>query len=169
MPSGLPSLALPPQLVYAQTLAELRPGRTVGGIMAKLLHIVLFLCVAVTGAAAAQTSGASGTGLATPHGALQLPSTQSATQSTPSTATAGSAATPTVSSSSAGSGAGSGSARSGASTTAVSSGRSRAGGSAGGAGGSTSSGNVPDWLACPPSGASGVAPFLTGTSLSCAP
>jgi hypothetical protein len=31
------------------------------------------------------------------------------------------------------------------------------------------SGNVPAWLTCPPSGASGIAPFLAGTDLSCAP
>jgi hypothetical protein len=35
--------------------------------------------------------------------------------------------------------------------------------------GVAASGNVPAWLTCPPSGASGIAPFLTGTDLSCAP
>jgi hypothetical protein len=29
--------------------------------------------------------------------------------------------------------------------------------------------SVPAWLVCPPSGASGMQPFVTGTDLSCAP
>ena len=33
----------------------------------------------------------------------------------------------------------------------------------------TASSNVPTWLLCPPSGASGMEPFVAGTSLSCAP
>ena len=36
-------------------------------------------------------------------------------------------------------------------------------------GAATSSNSVPAWMLCPPSGASGIAPFLTGTGLSCAP
>jgi hypothetical protein len=41
-------------------------------------------------------------------------------------------------------------------------------GSAGSATGATS-GGAPAWIVCPPSGALGTEPFLTGTGLSCAP
>lgn len=43
-----------------------------------------------------------------------------------------------------------------------------AAGAAGSAPGAASS-NVPTWLLCPPSGVSGMEPFVVGTSLSCAP
>jgi hypothetical protein len=128
------------------------------------LPIVLFLCVALTGAAAAQTAGSSGAGLATPSGAVQLPSSALAS----STAATSSGASAAVGSSGAGSAAGAGSARSGTSTTAASSGQAGSGGSAG-AGAPASSGNAPAWLLCPPPGATGIAPLLAGTSLSCAP
>src|SRR5262249_41889785 len=42
------------------------------------------------------------------------------------------------------------------------------GGSSASATGAASS-NVPAWLLCPPPGASGIEPFVTGTNLSCAP
>jgi hypothetical protein len=38
-----------------------------------------------------------------------------------------------------------------------------------GTGTTARSSSVPSWLLCPPTGAGGLAPFVTGTDLSCAP
>jgi hypothetical protein len=46
--------------------------------------------------------------------------------------------------------------------------RAGSGGSSGSAA-TAPSGSVPGWVLCPPSGTSGLQPFLTGTGLSCAP
>ena len=53
-------------------------------------------------------------------------------------------------------------------TGSTSSSRAGSGGSSGGAATAPSI-SVPAWVLCPPSGASGIQPFLAGTDLSCAP
>jgi hypothetical protein len=53
-------------------------------------------------------------------------------------------------------------------TSVTSSGRAGSGGSSGSAAIAPSS-SAPRWVLCPPSGTSGLTPFLTGTDLSCAP
>jgi len=93
-------------------------------------------------------------------------------QSTPATATSAAATgsttgTSTTGSASAGGAIGTrssapGGARSTSSSTATSGGSS-------GTGAAATSSKVPAWLLCPPSGASGMQPFFTGTDLSCAP
>jgi len=50
----------------------------------------------------------------------------------------------------------------------VSSSQATSGGSSGGTNAAPSL-SVPGWVMCPPSGASGMQPFLNGTDLSCAP
>jgi hypothetical protein len=78
--------------------------------------------------------------------------------------------------------AGGGSSTSGTATTTGSTGGGRGGAAApSGAAGTTSGGGLSsgggrggsgvggNWVVCPPAGASGIAPFLTGTDLSCAP
>ena len=148
--------------------------------MAKPLRLALLLPVVLAASAAAQTAttsrGVTGTSLASPYGAVSLPA---------NTITATSAATATPSSSAAGTGTGasSGGAASGASSAtgssgtrsstlgsvgAASSGRTASSGSSGG-GAAGPSINVPAWLLCPPAGAGGLAPFVAGTDLSCAP
>jgi|GEM_PF-5471696 len=127
--------------------------------MAKPLYLALLFGAVLTDPAAAQSSGIAGTSAATPYGAVAVP----ATTATPSTAAAGpvsSAASP--------------SAAGGPGADAVSAGSTTSAAPSGSGGSSTarataSSNNVPNWLLCPPSGASGMAPFLTGTNLSCAP
>ena len=129
--------------------------------MAKPLYLALLLCAVLAASAAAQTSGIAGSSLATPYGAVRLPATTAAPSSAaaaPIGSTAG--ATP-------GAGVGAVSARS-TTSTAASPVQSGSGGSSA-AGTATGAKSVPAWLLCAPSGASGVAPFLTGTQLSCAP
>jgi len=129
-------------------------------------YLALVFAVALAAPAAAQTTattgGIAGTTLANPYGAVTL----RGAATTPATA----AATPSNSAASAASARGFGSgaeAGPGASAPAASpaSGRS----STAGTKGRSNSNNVPDWLLCPPSGATGMAPFVTGTNLSCAP
>jgi hypothetical protein len=126
--------------------------------MAKPLYMALLFSVVVADAGAAQTSGIAGTTQANPYGALTLPGT-TVTPSTAATAPSVSAAS-TSSGGSSGGGAGS----SAAATSPASSGSAAAGTAA-----RSTSNNVRAWLLCPPSGATGVPPFLTGTDLSCAP
>ena len=128
--------------------------------MAKPLYLALLFSAVLADPAAAQTSGIAGSSLATPYGAVRLPATTAAPSSAaaaPVGSTAG--ATP-------GAGVGAVSARS-TTSAASSSGQSGSGGSSSAPAGR--SGSVPAWLLCPPSGASGMAPFLTGTNLACAP
>jgi hypothetical protein len=130
--------------------------------MAKRVYMALLFSVVLGESAAAQTSGIAGAGLTNPYGAVTLRGTM-----TPSNGAAGSNNSPTGVSTGVSSSVGAGSARS-TTSAASSSGQSGSGGSsAPGTAASTSS--VPAWLLCPPSGASGMAPFLTGTNLSCAP
>jgi hypothetical protein len=131
----------------------------------KPLHLALVLSIGLAVPAAAQNAAQNpvpGTNIANPLGAVNLP----ATGTTSSPAASGSG----TSTAGASSGGGSGAASAGASGSAAitSSGQSGSGGSSR-AGAPASSGAVPAWLLCPPSGASGLAPFLTGTNLSCAP
>jgi hypothetical protein len=125
--------------------------------MAKPLYLALLFGAVLTDPAAAQSSGIAGTSAATPYGAVALP----ATTATPSTAAAG----PVSSAASPSAAGGPGAVSAGSTTSAAPSG---SGGSST-ARATASSNNVPNWLLCPPSGASGMAPFLTGTNLSCAP
>ena len=130
--------------------------------MAKPLYMALLFSVVLADAAAAQTSGIAGTGLANPYGAVTLPG---ATVAPPITATA-----PSNSAASTSSGGGSGTGAGAAPGTSAPAASPASGGSAAaGTAARSSSNNVPAWLLCPPSGATGVAPFVTGTNLSCAP
>ena len=128
--------------------------------MAKPLYMALLFSVVLADAAAAQTSGIAGTTQANPYGAVTLPGT-TVTPSTAATAPSNSAAS-TTSGGGAGGGAGGGS--SAPATSPASSGSAAAGTAA-----RSTSNNVRAWLLCPPSGATGMAPFVTGTDLSCAP
>jgi hypothetical protein len=134
--------------------------------MIKPLQLALLLAAAFAVPAAAQntapTSGVAGSGLTTTYGAIKLPATGTAS----STAPVGSGSLTTGAS--AGGGSATGAGRANASATGASSGSTGSGGSSG-AGVGTGSSSVPAWLLCPPSGAAGGAPFLTGTTLSCAP
>lgn len=134
--------------------------------MAKRLYISLLFLIVLAGPAAAQTtattSGTAGITLANLYGAVALPGT-TATSSTAAAAPSTAVASPSsANGSSAGSGAGPSTAPAASSATPGSSGSSKAGTAA-------NSNNVPAWLLCPPSGATGMAPFVTGTNLSCAP
>ena len=118
--------------------------------MSRILKSLIFALPPLVGLvlpAAAQTtgttSGVGGITLANPYGAVTLPTT------TATTATVG----PTTT------------AATGGSTT---SGSARSAGSSG-TGTTARSSSVPSWLLCPPTGAGGLAPFVTGTDLSCAP
>jgi hypothetical protein len=138
--------------------------------VSRILKSLIFavpLLVALAPQASAQTpattGGAAGTSLASPYGALALPTTTAATP-------AGGSATGTTSGTSAtgstsGGGGGSNAAGTGGSTT---SGRTASAGSSGTATTARPS-SVPSWLLCPPTGAGGLVPFVTGTDLSCAP
>jgi len=131
----------------------------------KQLYTGFLFSLMLAGPAAAQTAattgGVAGTSLANPYGALTLPGT-----TTPSSGAAGQGSSTASTSSAGGSGSGAG-AGSGASaaTGAPASSRSAVTGTAARSGSS----NVPAWLLCPPPGATGTAPFVTGTDLSCAP
>jgi hypothetical protein len=128
--------------------------------MAKPLYMALLFSVVLADAAAAQTSGTAGTTQANPYGAVTLPGA-TVTPSTAATAPSNSAAS---TSSGGGSGAGAGAGASAPATSPASSGSAAAGTAA-----RSTSNNVRAWLLCPPSGATGMAPFVTGTDLSCAP
>jgi hypothetical protein len=129
--------------------------------MAKRLYVVLLLSVVLSGSAFAQISGTAGGSLANPYGAVTLPGI-----TTPSGVAAGSNGPPAGTSVAGGSG---GAVSAPPATSASSSpGQSRSNGSSA-TGATAGSNSVPAWLLCPPSGASGLAPFLTGTNLSCAP
>jgi hypothetical protein len=130
--------------------------------MAKPLYMALLFSVVLADLAAAQTSGVSGTTVANPYGAVTLPGTTVA-PSTAATAPSNSAAS---SSSGGGSGTGAGA---GPVTSAPAASAALGGSAAAGTAARSSSNNVPAWLLCPPSGATGMAPFVTGTGLSCAP
>jgi hypothetical protein len=126
--------------------------------MAKPLYMALLFSVVLADAAAAQTSGIAGTTQANPYGAVTLPGTTV----TPSTA----ANAPSVSAASAPSSGGSGG---GGGSFAPATSPASSGSAAGGTAARSTSNNVRAWLLCPPSGATGMAPFVTGTDLSCAP
>ena len=134
--------------------------------MVKPLYTAFLFSLILAAPAAAQTTattgGIAGTTVANPYGAVTL----RGAATTPATA----AATPSNSAASAASARGFGSgaeAGPGASVPAAApaSGRSSATGTAA----RSTSNNVPDWLLCPPLGAIGMAPLVTGTGLSCAP
>ena len=131
--------------------------------MVKPLYTAFLFSLVLAGPAVAQTAattgGVAGTSLANPYGAVTLPGTP-----TPSSGAAGQSSSTASTSSAGGSGSGAG-AGSGTSAPAPASSRSAATGTAARSGSS----NVPAWLLCPPPGASGMAPFVTGTDLSCAP
>jgi len=131
--------------------------------MAKPLYMALLFSVVLTDAAAAQTSGIAGTTQANPSGAVTLPGTTVA----PSTTALAPSNFPASTSSGGGSGTGAG-AGPGPGTSAPAA-SPASGGAAAGTAARSSSNNVPAWLLCPPSGATGMAPFVTGTNLSCAP
>ena len=128
--------------------------------MAKPLYLALLFSVVLADAAGAQTSGIAGTTPANPYGAVTLPVT-TVTPSTAATAPSGSAVT-----TSSGGGYGGGT---GPSSSAPAASPASGGSSATGTAGRSTSNNVPAWLLCSPSGATGMAPFVTGTNLSCAP
>ena len=136
------------------------------GFVAKPLSTAFLFSLILAAPAAAQTTattgGVAGTTLANPYGAVTLRGTAAA----PATAAAApsSAASGAASAGGSGNGAGAGP---GASVPAAApaSGRSSATGTAA----RSTSNNVPDWLLCPPLGATGMAPLVTGTGLSCAP
>jgi hypothetical protein len=130
--------------------------------MAKRLYTALLFSIVLGGSAAAQTSGIAGTGLTNSYGAVTLPGT-----TTTSSAAAGSSSPQAGVSANVGSGVGVASARS-STPAAPSSGLSGSGGLQA-PGAAARSNSVPAWLMCEPPGASGMAPFLTGTNLSCAP
>jgi hypothetical protein len=115
--------------------------------MAKPLYMALLFSVVLADAAAAQTSGIAGATPANPYGAVTSPGT-------------------TVTPSTAGGGSGGGT---GPSSSVPAASPASGGSAAAGTAGRSTSNNVPAWLLCPPSGATGVAPFVTGTNLSCAP
>ena len=148
--------------VRTLSLAEDHLRRRLRGLMATQLCMTLLFSVVLDESAAAQTSGIAGTGLTNPYGAVTLPGT-----ATPSNGAAGSNNSPTGVSAGVSSGVSVGSARS-TTSAAQSPGQSGAGGSSA-PGTAAGSNSVPAWLLCSPSGASGMAPFLTGTNLSCAP
>jgi len=128
-------------------------------LMAKRLYAAVLFSVVLGGSAAAQTPGIA-TGLTNPYGAVVLPG-----------ATRPSNAAPGSSSPTAGTSAGAGvGAVSAPSTTSASPLSRQSGSSSSSAPGvATGSNSAPAWLLCPPSGAAGMAPFLAGTNLSCAP
>jgi len=132
--------------------------------MTKRLYVLWLFSIALAGTAAAQTtattSGTAGTTLANPYGAVTLSGITAPLVAAASSSTGGS----TSSTGGSGTGAGAGS---GASAPAAS--PASGGPAAAGTASRSSSNNVPDWLLCPPSGATGIAPFVTGTNLSCAP
>ena len=130
--------------------------------MAKPLYMALLFSVVLANAAAAQTSGVAGTTQANPYGAVTLPGT-TVTPSTAATAPSVSAAS-TSSGGGSGGGGGGGAGSSAPATSPASSGSAAAGTAA-----RSTSNNVRAWLLCPPSGATGMGPFVTGTDLSCAP
>jgi len=133
--------------------------------VAKRLYTAFLISLTLAAPAAAQTTattgGVAGTTLANPYGAVTLRGIAPA----PATAAAGQSSATAGISSGGGSGIGGGTGPGASATTASpASGRS----SAAGTGARSTSNNVPDWLLCPPSGATGMAPFVTGTNLSCA-
>jgi len=129
--------------------------------MAKQLYVVLLVSVVLSGSAFAQISGTAGASLANPYGAVTLPGITA-----PSGGAAGSNVPPAGTSATGGSGG----AVSAPPATRASPSPGQSGSSGLAATGATAGSNtVPAWLLCPLSGASGLAPFLTGTNLSCAP
>ena len=133
--------------------------------MSRILKSLIFALPPLVGLvlpAAAQTtgttSGVGGITLANPYGAVTLPTTTATTATVGPTTTAATGST-------SGGGGGSNGAATGGSTT---SGSARSAGSSG-TGTTARSSSVPSWLLCPPTGAAGLAPFVTGTDLSCAP
>ena len=133
--------------------------------MVKPLYTAFLFSLMLAGPAAAQTTattgGTAGTSLANPYGAVTLPGT-----TTPTSGAAGQSSSTASTSSAGGSGSGAGGG-SGASAAAGAPASSRS--AATGTAARSGSSNVPAWLLCPPPGASGMAPFATGTGLSCAP
>jgi len=130
--------------------------------MAKPLYMALLFSVVLADPAAAQTSGIAGTTQANPYGGVTLPGTTVA----PSTAAIAPNNLAARTSSGGGSGTGAGA---GPGTPTVAASPASGGSAAAGTAARSSSNNVPAWLLCPPSGATGMAPFVTGTNLSCAP
>jgi hypothetical protein len=128
--------------------------------MAKRLYVVLLFSVVLSGSAFAQISGTAGASLTNPYGAVALPGT-----TTPPNAAAGSSSPPAGAAAGAGAGAASAPLATPASPL---SGQSRSS-SPSAPGPAKGSNSVPAWLLCSPSGAPGMAPFLAGTNLSCAP
>ena len=135
--------------------------------MAKPLYTALLFLIVLARVAPAQTAattgGVAGTTLANPYGAVRLPAATAA----PSTVSTGSSSAAAGVSPGIGSGGAAIPARP-VSSAAPSSGHSGSGGSSA-FGAATSSKGVPSWVLCPPPGATGIAPFVTGTELSCAP
>jgi hypothetical protein len=154
-------------------------------VMDKSLLIPPVLWLALTLPAAAQTAATTssvpvaGGGLANPYGAVNLPTTTNTavtaaqtnsaaaalTATTPGGSTTGSSSTGAASSTGSGSGSASSVATTGGSTTSGSTGS----GNSSATGTTARSSTAPGWVLCPPTGASGLAPFVTGTDLSCAP
>ena len=134
--------------------------------MVKPLYTAFLFSLISIAPGAAQTAatngGVAGTTLANPYGAVTL----RGTAATPSTAAAAPSSSAASAASAGGFGSGAG-AGPGASAPAASPASGRA--STAGTRGRSNSNNVPAWLDCPPPGATGMAPFVTGTSLSCAP
>jgi hypothetical protein len=150
------------QIVF-RSLHILRSRWRHRNLMANRLPLPLLIFGALAMPAAAQTvarTPSASTGFATPDGAVQLPAT--GTASSTAALVSGSATGGTSSGLSSGIGASS-AVRVSPSAAAAFSGRSS------GASGGTSSGTAPAWILCPPSGVTGMEPFLTGTPLSCAP
>src|SRR6516162_2249132 len=153
--------------------------RIVCGMMRLVSYATLF-SVAIVAHAFAQTtvspSGVTSGGVVNLGNNVTVLST--VTGANPSTVIATQPTTPTISGAAPGgsnagtattsSSAGGGTASASGTPRARSSSSPSSGGSSASATGTASS-NVPAWLLCPPSGASGTEPFVSGTSLSCAP
>jgi len=146
-----------------------RNGAEIVSPIVRMRYLLPLLLAALTPPAAAQTAtattttGVAGTGIANAYGAVTLSTTANAAAPTasstaPQTATTAGGATTgsTFNTGSASSSASRGSNTSASTTSGVT-------------GAPARSGSAPNWLLCPPTGASGLAAFVTGTDLSCAP
>jgi hypothetical protein len=166
-------------------------SRCLDMIRTALIAMAILPAVAMPVFAQTATSnpGAAGTattrnGFPTTGGAVSLPAISTSSATTGSPATPGSTAATTTGPTAAASGTTSTSTSTSTATSGAAGGASTGGG--GGARGSTTnssggaattgggrsssgSGTGTNWVICPPSGASGLAPLFTGTDLSCAP
>jgi len=148
--------------------------------MRDAVHYAVLVSIAAAFPALAQTAappaGVTSNGIVTlgtgPSASAVFPASSvapaAASQATSGTTTGGSATGGASSTSGTAAGASGSPSGTPAVTGSTSSSRAGSGGSSGGAATAPSI-SVPAWVLCPPSGASGIQPFLAGTDLSCAP